>query len=98
MFEVIVLKNIDIEKKENFDNMKVGFLLELLFRQKQVNNNLRDISSFIKENEDFFNSLDLCCIYQAIDYLCGFIYNFIDICYKDVDSDENYCKYYKDFY
>ena len=91
-------KEIERDKQKNFDNIKIGFLLELQFRQDTINKQLRDLSCFFEDNQVFFNTIDLSCMTQGIDNFIDLFYNFTGLIFKDVDYDENYCKYHKDFY
>ena len=89
---------LDENREKNFDNMKVGFLLELWFRQNSINEELRNFINFLSDNQNFFNNIDLLCMIQGIDNFISLFYYFTDLVYKDVDSTDSYFKYHKDFY
>lgn len=91
-------KKLEKYRQENFDNMKIGFLLELGFRQNSINEQLRNLISFFEENKIFFTKIDLPCITQGIDNFIDLFYNFTDLVFKDVDTNEVHFKYHKDFY
>lgn len=91
-------KKLDKYRHENFENMKVGFLLELGFRQNSISEQLRNFIIFIESNENFLNKIDLSCMTQGIDNFIDLFYNFTDLVFKDVDFNEIHCKYHKDFY
>lgn len=91
-------KKLDKYRHKNFENMKVGFLLELGFRQNSISEQLRNFIIFIESNENFLNKIDLFCITQGIDNFIDLFYNFTDLVFKDVDFNEIHCKYHKDFY
>lgn len=86
------------ERQENFNNMKIGFLLELWFRQNMISEQLRTFIVFLEDNKDFFKNIDLSCMVQGISDFIGLFYSFTDLIFRDVDFDEVHCKYHKDFY
>ena len=86
------------DRQKNFDNMKIGFLLELWFRQNSLNDELRNFIKFLSDNQEFLNNIDLLCMTQGIDNFISLFYYFTDLIYKDVDSTDSYFKFHKDFY
>lgn len=91
-------KDLQLERINNIDNMKVGFLLELTFRQELICEQLKNLIVFFKDNEQFFNQIDLFNLTQGIDNFINLFFSFTDMVFPDVDMNEDYCKYYKDFY
>lgn len=91
-------KLLDKQKNDNFDKMKIGFLLELVFRQNSLNEQARSLISFLEDNQKFFTNIDICNITQGLDSLIELFYNFTGLFFKDVDFEETYCQYHKDFY
>lgn len=91
-------KDLQKELINNIDNMKVGFLLELTFRQELISEQLKNLIVFFKDNEQFFNKIDSFNLTQGIDNFIDLFYSFTDIVFPDVDVNESYCKYYKGFY
>lgn len=91
-------KKLEKLKSDNFENMKVGFLLELKFNQDLLNDYCKKFILFLNDNHKFFKSIDLCSVTQAIDSFYILFLNFTDLLYKDVDPSDLYCKFYKDFY
>lgn len=85
-------------RNENFENMKIGFLLELGFRQNSIKKQFDDLISFLEDNKDFLKNIDLYCMTQGIENLSDLFFNFTDLVFKDVDYNETHCKYHKDFY
>lgn len=91
-------KLLDKQKNDNFDKMKIGFLLELVFRQNSLNEQARSLISFLEDNQNFFTNIDICNIAQGLDSFIELFYNFTGLIFKDVDFEETYCQYHKDFY
>ena len=91
-------KNLQNEKEKNFNNMKVGFLLETGFRQERICEELKDLIVFFEDNKEFYNSLDVFNFTSGIDNFIDLFYNFTDIVFTDVDPNEDYCKFHSDFY
>lgn len=91
-------KKLEKYRQENFDNMKIGFLLELGFRQNVVNEQLKNFIVFLEDNQKFLEKIDLHCMTNGIDNFINLFYNFTDLIFKDVDFNEVHCKYHKDFY
>lgn len=91
-------KLLDKQKNDNFDKIKIGFLLELVFRQTSLNEQARSLISFLEDNRNFFTNIDICNITQGLDSFIELFYNFTDLIFKDVDFEESYCQYHKDFY
>lgn len=91
-------KDLQKERINNIDNMKIGFLLELTFRQNLISEQLNNLIVFFKDNEQFFNQIDLLNLTQGIDNFIDLFFSFTDIVFPDVDMNEDYCKYYKGFY
>lgn len=91
-------KLLDKQKNDNFDKMKIGFLLELVFRQNSLNEQARSLISFLEDNQKFFTNIDICNITQGLDSFIELFYNFTGLIFKDVDFEETYCQYHKDFY
>lgn len=85
-------------KEENFENMKIGFLLELWFRQCSFSEELKKFISFLEDNKQFLTIIDLHCITQVINNINDMFTNSTDLIFYDVDFNEIYCKYHKDFY
>lgn len=91
-------ENLDKIKKENFDNMKIGFLLELGFRQNSINEQINMFKDFLQENVEFLNVVDIHCLDAGLDNFSDLFLNFTDLIFKDVDFYEKHCIYHKDFY
>ena len=58
----------------------------------------RSLISFLEDNRNFFTNIDICNITQGLDSFIELFYNFTDLIFKDVDFEESYCQYHKDFY
>lgn len=91
-------KKLEKERQKNFQNVKIGFLLELKFRQDFINEQLSNFIVFLEDNSKFLTKIDLHCITHGIDNFNDLFYNFTDLIYTDVDFNEVYCKFHKDFY
>ena len=89
---------LDKEREQNFDNLKIGFLLELYFRQNSLSDELRNFFSFVDDNIEFFTRIDLYCMTQGVNNFIDLFLHFTDLIYLDVDPDESHCKYHKCFY
>ncbi|MBR2871701.1 MAG: hypothetical protein IKB98_10100, partial [Clostridia bacterium] len=46
-------------KPEDIENLKIGFCLELHFRQDSISEQLKSLSDFIKTNENLFSVIDI---------------------------------------
>lgn len=84
-------------KKENQENFKIGFLLELGFRQDLISRSLNDFINFLSENSSYFNVICLSNVESGISDFISLFYNFTDLIFKDVDSSESHCRYHKKF-
>ena len=71
-------KKLEKERQKNFDNMKIGFLLELGFRQNSINEQLRNFIDFLVDNQKFLTKIDLPCMTQGVDNFIDLFYNFTD--------------------
>lgn len=91
-------KKLEKFKKDNFENMKIGFLLELGFKQEEINLQLKNFIEFLKENKEFLKNVDLYCLTESIENFSDLFLNFTDVIYKDVDFNEIHCKYHKKFF
>lgn len=91
-------KKLELDKKNNLDKIKLGFLLELNFRQDILVKDIKDLISFINNNSDMLVNIDLFSITQGLDALIDVFCNFTDLIFVDVDFEENYMKYLKDSY
>lgn len=91
-------KKLEKFKNDNFENMKVGFLLELSFRQNSINEQLSNFIDFLKDNNKFLSNIDSFCLIQGIDNFNNLFYNFTDLIFFNVDKSEKFCKYHKNFY
>ena len=91
-------KKLEKFKNDNFENMKVGFLLELLFRQNSINEQLSNFIDFLKDNNKFLSNIDSSCLIQGIDNFNDLFYNFTDLIFFNVDKSEKFCEYHKNFY
>lgn len=93
-----MVKKIDEYRKQNKDKMIVGFCLELKSLQEFISKDLDLFISFIEENENFFNNLDIRNFTTGIENMKCFFDNFTDLIYNDVDKDDKYMAYHRDFY
>lgn len=91
-------KKLDKLREKNFENMKVGFLLELGYRQDNIHREFETFIAFIEENKNFFRNIDVCSLTAGIESYNDAFYNFTDLIFKDVDCHEVHCKYHKKFY
>lgn len=91
-------KKLELDKKNNLDKIKIGFLLELNFRQDILIKDIENLISFINNNSDMLVNIDLFSITQGLDSLIDVFCNFTDLIFVDVDFEENYMKYLKDSY
>ena len=95
---VYMSENLEKFKDENKDNMLVGFCLELKFMQSLINQQIRNLISFIEDNSKFFNKIDLYVLNEGLDSLIDVFTFYTDLIYNDVDFNEIHCKFHKDFY
>lgn len=84
-------------KPEDIENLKIGFCLELHFRQDSISEQLKSLSDFIKTNENLFSVIDIPSFYQSINNLNDFFLVYTDLLINDVDKNEKYCSFHKDF-
>lgn len=90
--------NLEKFKKDNIENVKVGFLLELGFKQEEIHSQLKNFISFLEDNKNFLRNVDLYCLTESIENFSDLFLNFTDVIYKDVDFNEIHCKYHKKFF
>lgn len=84
-------------KPQDIEKLKIGFCLELHFRQDSISNELNSLADFIKTNENLFSVIDIPCFYQSIQNLNHFFLIYTDTLINDVDKNEKYCSFHKDF-
>lgn len=85
-------------KKDNINNVSIGFLLELNFRQTHIINELQDLISFIESNSSFLKNINVVSVTTMINDFSSLFNSSINFIYFDVDSNENYCNYHSKFY
>ena len=82
-------------RSDNEYNVKIGFCLELDFRQNLIADNIRNLINFLEDNQKFIDSDVLYSFRDGLDDLSGFFYHFTDILFYNVDPDCNYKNYHK---
>ena len=80
---------------DNVNNVKIGFCLELDFRQNLITDNIRNLIDFLEDNKKFIDSDVLYSFKDGLDDLSGFFYHFTDIIFYNVDPERDYMKYHK---
>lgn len=85
-------------KEENKDKIIIGLCLKAQFIQDLIQRDLSYFRDFIKENEEYFNFIDIHTLTEGINYFIGVLYKFTDVVYYDFDKDEEYLKYNKEYY
>lgn len=91
-------KKLNQYKEQNKEKMIIGFCLELKSLQEFISKDLDLFISFIEDNENFFNNLDIRNFTTGIENIKNFFDNFTDLIYNDIDKYDKYMAYHKDFY
>ena len=91
-------EKLDKYRNDNIDKLIVGFCLDLKFRQEFFENSFKDFVEFLNSNSEFLKSIDLHTFSQGIENILEIFMNYTDLIYNDVDIDEKYCTFHKDFY
>lgn len=91
-------KKLEEIRKDNLENIKIGFFLEMKFRQDFILKNLKEFQFFLEDNKIFMNDIFLCSMVDNIKNFSSLFSGLIDIPLSFLDVNEDFCKYHKDFY
>lgn len=89
-------KYLDEIRNNSVNNIKIGFCLELSFRQNLISDNIHSFIKFLEDNKKFIDCNFLYSFRDSLYNLSEFFYNYTDILFYNVDPDCNFMKYHKD--
>ena len=92
------MDKVEILKDEHIEDIKIGFLLELDFRQNFIHSQITEFINFLSDNYKFFNTIDFNCFSDSVRNINDLFFNYINLVYNDVDSKGDYLKFHRDFY
>lgn len=91
-------KKLDKYKMKNIDKQKIGFCLDLKYKQEFICHQINDLKNFIIDNQIFYKSSDYLLLVDGLEHLSSVFLLFSDVLYSDVDKNDVYCQFHKDFY
>lgn len=91
-------KKLEEIRKDNLENIKIGFFLEMKFYNDFILKNLKDYQSFLKDNKEFLSDCVFFNLISNIDNIASLFCSLTDISLSFLDNNEIYFKFHKDFY
>lgn len=85
-------------RKNNFDKIRIGSCIELLFLLDNFESDFSRLQNFIEKNSCFFNNQTQSTISKQFQDIMEVLTNDIDILLNDIDKEEIYCEYLGRYY